>query len=87
MHHQKSHVKKGDYWKGNSEVDKLEQSRRLVVIGAKDWEMNESGWACSGQADIPKFHGPGKNMPMVIRQNTYKEKQTGFAGKLARVEV
>lgn len=43
VHHQKSHVKKGDYWKGNSEVDKLVQSRRLVAIGAKDWKMSESG--------------------------------------------
>ncbi|MGL5904477.1 MAG: hypothetical protein ACRCZO_17470 [Cetobacterium sp.] len=30
-------------------------------------------WACSRQTDIPDFHGPGKNMPMVIRQNPLKD--------------
>nr|XP_049598168.1 uncharacterized protein LOC125982043 [Syngnathus scovelli] len=41
--HQKSHVKEGAHWRGNNEVDRYVQERRIIVVGAEKWDKTPRG--------------------------------------------
>ncbi|KAE8277286.1 hypothetical protein D5F01_LYC24832 [Larimichthys crocea] len=41
--HQKAHGKEGAHWKGNDEVDRYVQQRRIVFVGREKWEQTPKG--------------------------------------------
>ncbi|KAE8283581.1 hypothetical protein D5F01_LYC18984 [Larimichthys crocea] len=41
--HQRAHGKEGAHWKGNDEVDRYVQQRRIVFVGREKWEQTPKG--------------------------------------------
>ncbi|KAM3582756.1 uncharacterized protein V6R79_016158 [Siganus canaliculatus] len=41
--HQKAHGKEGAHWRGNDEVDRYVQQRRIVFVGIEKWEKTPKG--------------------------------------------
>lgn len=41
--HQKAHGREGAHWKGNDEVDRYVQQRRIIFVGSEKWEQTPKG--------------------------------------------
>lgn len=41
--HQKAHTKEGAHWRGNEEVDRFVQMRKIVFVGIEKWDNTPQG--------------------------------------------
>ncbi|MEQ2296913.1 hypothetical protein AMECASPLE_029318 [Ameca splendens] len=42
-HHQKAHTQEGAHWRGNDEVDRYVQQRKVVFVGTEKWDRTPQG--------------------------------------------
>lgn len=41
--HQRAHIKEGAHWRGNNEVDRFVQQRKIVFVGIEKWNKTPKG--------------------------------------------